>query len=72
MWWVISFAPLISYVIMGIMHRTFLAHIPLADSQSSLYDAKLAIIRYSYNALIVKTLFNQFNKVKSIKNANHL
>ena len=54
MWWTISFAPLISYGIMGILHRTFLALIPIADSQSSLYNAKLAIIWHSYNDLIVK------------------
>lgn len=52
---------------MGILHRTFLVLIPLTDSQSSLYNAKLAIIQHSFNALIVKTLFNQFNKVKYIE-----
>ncbi len=36
--WIISFAPLISYGIMGILHKTFLTLIPLAESQSSLYD----------------------------------
>lgn len=55
MWWIISFAPLISYGIMGILHRTFLALIPLADSQSSLYNAKLAIIRHNYHVIVVKT-----------------
>lgn len=39
--WIISFAPLISYGIMGILHRTFLALIPLADSQSPLYWCKV-------------------------------
>ena len=52
---------------MGILHKTILVLIPLADSQSSLYNAKLAIIRHSFNALFVKTLFNQFNKVKYIE-----
>lgn len=39
---IISFAPLISYSIMDILHKTFLVLIPLADSQSSLDNAKLA------------------------------
>ena len=60
--WIISLAPLISYDIMGILHKTFLALIPLADSQSSLYIAKLAIIRHSYNALIVKAPFIYLTK----------
>lgn len=50
MWRVISFAPLISYGILGILHRAILALIPLADSQSPLSNAKLAIIRHNYNA----------------------
>lgn len=53
--WIISFAPLISYGILGISHRTFLALIPLADSQRSLYDAKLAIILCNHNIVIVNT-----------------
>ena len=63
--WIISFAPLISYGIMGILHKTFLTLIPLADSQSSLYIAKLAIIRYSCNALIVKASFIYLTKWNS-------
>ncbi len=46
---------------MGILHRMILAFIPLADSQSPLYNAKLAIIRHIYNAII------SISKVKSIK-----
>ncbi len=41
MWWTISFAPLISYAIMGILHKTFLVLIPVADSQSPLNTVKL-------------------------------
>ena len=56
-WWIMSFAPLISYGIMGFLHRTILALIPLADSQSPLYVAKLIIFRENRNAIIVKTIF---------------
>lgn len=72
MWWIISSAPLISYGIMGILHKTFITLIPLADSQSSLYNAKLAIIRHSCNALIVKASFIYVNKVKFRNNTKSL
>lgn len=42
--WIISFAPLISYGIMGILHKVIIALMPLADSQSFLYNTKLVII----------------------------
>ena len=54
--------PLISYGIMGILHMAFLALIPLADSQSPLYNARLAIIRCDYSVLIVKTPFINLTK----------
>lgn len=60
--WIISFAPLISYGIMGILHKTFITLIPLADSQSSLYNVKLAIIQHNYNDIIVKATFIYLTK----------
>ena len=55
MLWIIAFAPLISYGIMGILHKVIIALMPLADSQSPLYDAKLAIILCNHNIVIVNT-----------------
>ncbi|RLT75396.1 hypothetical protein D7V95_14035 [bacterium J10(2018)] len=55
--WIISLAPLISYSIMGILHKAISALIPLADSQSSLYNAKLAIIQHNCNAIIVNRTY---------------
>lgn len=37
MLWIISFAPLISYRIIGILHKWIVALMPLADSQIPLY-----------------------------------
>lgn len=55
---IVSFAPLISYGIMGILHRTFLALMPLADSQSPLYNTKLVIFLRNCNALVVNRIYN--------------
>lgn len=52
---------------MSILHMAFLALIPLTDSQSPLYNARLAIIRHDYSVLIVKTPFINLTKKKSIK-----
>lgn len=54
---IISFAPLISCVIIGVLHKVIIALMPLANSQSPLYNVKLTIFREISNSKLLNCVF---------------